>query len=118
SCFALVIFGIGTGAFRQVSWHLAGPFATLLCGMPIFATIATALGVFGCDPLAQDVQRRLRVTYLYLYMLLASLYAYAIYASDMWQRVALMILTTLVAVALWQKARDRFDYLLDPSASP
>ena len=35
-----------------------------------------------------------------------------------WQRAALMILTALVAMALWQKARDQFDYLLDPSASP
>ena len=29
-----------------------------------------------------------------------------------------MVLTALVALALWQKARDRFPYLLDPSAAP
>jgi membrane protease YdiL (CAAX protease family) len=51
-------------------------------------------------------------------MTLASLYVYAVYASNVWQRAAMMILTALLAVALWQKARDQFDYLLDPSASP
>ena len=55
---------------------------------------------------------------MYLYMLLVSLYVYAIYAADISARAAIVILTALVAMALWQKARDRFDYLLDPSASP
>jgi membrane protease YdiL (CAAX protease family) len=80
--------------------------------------IATALGVFGCDPLAEEVQRRVRAAYVYLYMVLASLYVYAVYASTLWQRAALLILSALLAAALWQKARDQFDYLLDPSASP
>jgi ABC-2 type transport system permease protein len=80
--------------------------------------IATALGVFGCDPLATDVRRRVRLTYVYLYMTLASLFALAVYASTVWQRIAVVVLTTLLAVALWQKARDQFDYLLDPTATP
>jgi hypothetical protein len=92
--------------------------AIVLAGVPIFAVIATALGVFACDPLAQDVQRRIRPTYSYLYLILASLYVYAVYATTLAQRAAMMILTALLAAALWQKARDQFDYLLDPSASP
>jgi hypothetical protein len=64
------------------------------------------------------VQKRVRPTYLYLYMLLASFYVYAFYASTLAQRGATIVLTGLVALALWQKARDRFTYLLDPSASP
>jgi hypothetical protein len=51
-------------------------------------------------------------------MLIASFYAYAIYASTVWARLATMVLTALVALALWQKARDRFPYLLDPTAAP
>ena len=101
-----------------ISLQFIGVAMVALAGVPIFATIATALGVFGCDPLQQDIQRRVRVTYFYIYMLLASLYAYAIYAPSIWQRLAAIILTALVAMALWQKARDRFDYLLDPPASP
>jgi ABC-2 type transport system permease protein len=90
----------------------------VLLGVPIFATIGTSLGVFACDPLAQLVQRRVRPSYLYLYMLLASLYVYAIYASTVWQRTGLMVLTALLGMALWQKARDHLPYLLDPDASP
>jgi len=116
--YPLAIFAVAIALAGKVSLSFIGCAAVVLAGVPIFAVIATALGVFGCDPLAQEVQRRVRVTYLYLYMMLASLYAYAIYASDAWQRIALMILTALVAIALWQKARDRFGYLLDPSAAP
>jgi membrane protease YdiL (CAAX protease family) len=102
----------------HLTLQFVGLAAIVLAGVPIFAVIATALGVFGCDPLAKEVQRRVRVAYVYLYMLLASLYVYALYATTLWQRAALMVLTALLAAALWQKARDQFDYLLDPSASP
>jgi ABC-2 type transport system permease protein len=116
--YPLVIFAIAVAMAGDISLQFVGSAAIVLIGVPIFAVIATALGVFGCDPLAQEVQRRVRITYLYLYMLIASLYAYAVYASDFWQRAALIVLTALLAIALWQKARDQFDYLLDPSASP
>jgi len=90
----------------------------VLAGVPIFAVIATALGVFASDPLAQVVQRRVRPSYMYLYMLLAGLYTYSIFASGVWQSVGGMVLTALLGFALWQKARDHLPYLLDPSASP
>jgi len=108
----------GTRHHDAILDSVVGLAIVVLVGVPIVATIATALGVFACDPLEQDIRRRVRVTYFYIYMLLASLYAYAIYATSVWQRLASITLTALVAMALWQKARDRFDYLLDPSASP
>lgn len=89
-----------------------------LCGVPIYGVIATSLGVFGADPLAQEAQRKIRPGYAYLYMLLASLFVYAIYATSWWQRLALLIITATLAVAMFQKARDRLPYLLDPSAAP
>jgi ABC-2 type transport system permease protein len=116
--YPLAMFVIAAVVAGGVSPAFLGSVAIVLVGVPIFATIATALGVFGCDPLAQDVRRRVRPTYLYLYMVVASLYAYAIFADRIWQRASLMILTGLLAVALWQKARDQLPYLLDPSASP
>jgi hypothetical protein len=116
--YPLAIFAIAVALARDISLPFIGAAVVVLAGVPIFSLIATALGVFGCDPLEQDVQKRVRPTYLYIYMLLASFYAYAIYASTVWQRAALMVLTALVALALWQKARDRFPYLLDPTASP
>jgi ABC-2 type transport system permease protein len=116
--YPLITFAVAALVAGHISAAFAGAAAIVLLGVPIFAVIATALGVFACDPLAQEVMRRIRPTYTYLYMVLASLYAYAIYASTIWQRAAMVILTALLAIALWQKARDRFDYLLDPSASP
>ncbi len=116
--YPLLMFAVAIALAGTVSLQLLGAAAVVLVGVPLFAVIATALGVFGCDPLAQEVHRRVRPTYLYLYMTLATLYVYAVYAATIWQRAAMIVLTALLASALWQKARDRFDYLLDPSASP
>lgn len=116
--YPLALFAAAVMMAGGVSPAFLGSAAIVLIGVPIFATIATALGVFGCDPLAQEIRRRVRPTYLYLYMVLVSLYGYAIFAGSIWQRAALMVLTALLAIALWQKARDQLPYLLDPSASP
>jgi hypothetical protein len=115
--YAIAVFVAAVAAAHDVSWALAGNAVIVLVGVPIFSVIATALGVFGCDPLEQDVQKRVHVTYLYLYMLLASLYGLAIYMDAFLPRLTTVVLTALVALALWQKARDRFPYLLDPTAA-
>jgi hypothetical protein len=116
--YPVVIFAIVFATAPEIPLQFIASAVVVLLGVPIFSIIAIALGVFACDPLAQEVHRRVRLTYLYLYMMLGSFYGYAIYANSIWQRIALMILTALLAMALWQKARDQFDYLLDPSASP
>jgi membrane protease YdiL (CAAX protease family) len=116
--YPVIIIGCGIVLGGVTSIEVVGLTAIVLIGVPIYAVIATSLGVLGCDPLAPDVRRRVRISYLYLYMLLASLYVYAIYASSVWQRIASMVLTMLLALALWQKARDHLPYLLDPAASP
>jgi ABC-2 type transport system permease protein len=116
--YPLVLFAVAVTITGSVSLQFAGAVLIVLVGVPIYAVIATALGVFGCDPFETEVSRRVRPTYLYLYMLLVSLYVYAIYAPGIAAKVAIVVLTALVAMALWQKARDRFDYLLDPSTAP
>ena len=108
--YPLALFTVAIAVTGSVSLQLAGAALIVLAGVPIFSLIATALGVFGCDPLEPEIHRRVRPTYMYLYMLLVSLYVYAIYATDLSARAAIVILTALVAMALWQKARDRFDY--------
>jgi ABC-2 type transport system permease protein len=113
-----IIFGSFAFFGGDFSPKLGGLAAIVLLGIPIFAVIGTALGVFGSNPLAETVQRRVKVSYTYLYMLLASFYAYSIYANGISQRLSLLVLTALLAGALWQKARDQLPYLLDPPASP
>jgi membrane protease YdiL (CAAX protease family) len=90
----------------------------VLIGVPIFAVIGTALGVFGYDASVADVRHRIRLAYGYLYVLLGSLYGYAIFAETIVQQLTMVVLSALVAAALWQKARDRLPYLLDAAAAP
>ncbi|MBI5489629.1 MAG: CPBP family intramembrane metalloprotease [Deltaproteobacteria bacterium] len=113
---AAAVLVIGAASAHAPVASTVLPAAIVLVGIPIYATIATSLGVFACNPLATDVRRRVRPDYLYLYMLLASFYAFAIYTSDLWQRVVLIVLSLLLALALWQKAKDRLPLLLDPGA--
>lgn len=101
-----------------LTWRAVALSGIALVGVPIYATIATALSVFASDPLAPTTQRRLRIGYTYLYMGLAGLYTYALYATGIWQKGVLMVLTGLMALALWQKACDELPFLLDPTASP
>ena len=95
-----------------------GLFAVVLAGIPIFSAIAVALGVFGCDPLAQDARTKVRPSSLYLYMMLSGLYIFGITAAQWAQMLVLIVLTGALAQALWQKARDQLPYLLDAGASP
>jgi membrane protease YdiL (CAAX protease family) len=112
------VFGAGLLMARHLDWHMAGIAALVLAGIPLYAVIAVALGVFASDPLAQDTRQRISPSYAYLYMLLASLYAYAIYARLWWQSLVVLVLTAGLAQAFWQKARDALPYLLDPAAAP
>jgi len=116
--YSVAILGGGIALNATLSLEQVQLIGVVLVGVPVFAVIGTALGVFACDPLAQLVQRKLRASYVYLYMLLASLYVYAIYATSFWQRIGLVVLTALLGIALWQKAKDHLPYLLDPDASP
>ncbi|HYN64815.1 MAG TPA: hypothetical protein VES36_09460, partial [Candidatus Limnocylindrales bacterium] len=116
--YPLVLMGIGLALRGSVPLQALWIGVIVLVGVPIYAVVATCLGVYGCDPLNQDVRRRVKTTFAYLYFLLASVYTYAIYASTVWEQLACMTLSALMAAALWQKARDRLPYLLDPTASP
>ena len=93
-------------------------FAMVLAGVPIFAVIAVALGVFACDPLAEDARNKIKPSYSYLYMMLSGLYIYAV-SADLWShKLVLLVLMASLAAALWQKARDQLPYLLDPAVAP
>jgi membrane protease YdiL (CAAX protease family) len=116
--YPLAVFVLAMIIKQHVDLELIGFAAIVLLGVPIYAVIAVALGVFGCDPLAQEVRTKLRPTYVYLYMMLAGLYTYAIFASEWWQKIVVIVLSGLLSLALWQKARDELPYLLDPAASP
>jgi hypothetical protein len=109
--YPILIFGTAVLLSHHIDLRLAGLAAVVLLAVPIFSAIAVSLGVFGCDPLAQDARTKVRPTYVYLYTLLAGIYTYAIFAGEWWQRIVLMTLSALLAFALWQKAADELPYL-------
>ena len=89
-----------------------------LAGVVIYSFIASGMGMLATDPLEVEVRRRIRPAMIYLYMILASLYGYALYAPSTWARLGQIVLSTLLAYALWQKVRDRSPFLLDPVSMP
>jgi membrane protease YdiL (CAAX protease family) len=116
--YPLVMFAIGAAVAPTLDWNFLGAMLTALLGIPIYAFIAVALGVFGSNPLEQQPNQKVKPAYVYLYMTLSALYVYAIITPQPAQRLIFMVLSMLLAAALWQKARDQLGYLLDPDASP
>jgi ABC-2 type transport system permease protein len=116
--YPVVLFGIGVYVTGLPSLESLVLIAIVLIGILIYGTVAACFGVFASDPLAEDPRHRSRLDYTYLYMILAGFYTYAIFAKSYWDKFALLILSALMALALFQKARDHLPYLLDPTESP
>jgi len=116
--YPLAVFGLGLWFGVAADLRLLLQMVQVVGGIPVFAAIAVALGVWACDPLAQDVRARVRPTFAYAYLLLSSLYTFALNTSDWHVRLTAIVLLAFLALALWQRARDALPYLLDPSASP
>ncbi len=112
------VIGITAWYSTEFEWSTLVLVLTVFAGIPIYSMIAVSLGVFACDPLAVDARTRVRPTYIYLYMLLASFYTWSIYSNVWSQKLVVMVLIASMALALWQKARDALPYLLDPAAAP
>ncbi len=93
-------------------------FALLACaGVLVYAFIASGIGILATDPLETEVRRRMRPAMVQMYMILAAMYAHALYTTSGWTRLAQLVLSTLLSFALWQKVRDRVPFLLDPMAA-
>lgn len=116
--YPLAVFGMGVGFGVPADGRLLSQLVLVLAGIPIFATIAVALGVWACDPLAQEMHARVRPTFAYAYLILSSLYTYALNSREWHVRLAALVLLTALALSLWQRAKDSLPYLLDPSAAP
>jgi membrane protease YdiL (CAAX protease family) len=122
ACFALVYCAavLGACAWANPALHAGDAVFALLAlvGVGIYAFIAAGLGILATDPLEAEIRRRVRPEMVQLYMLIAAMYAYALYAPSAWARLGQIVLSALLAFALWQKVRDRAPFLLDPVAAP
>lgn len=92
--------------------------ALAFAGIYVYSVIALGIGALGTDVLEPEPRRRLRPGSMYLFMLLVSLFAYSIYTPSWWAKLVQLVLSTLLAFALWQKLRDQLPFLLDPSEAP
>ncbi|HEX5098641.1 MAG TPA: CPBP family intramembrane glutamic endopeptidase [Polyangiaceae bacterium] len=90
----------------------------VFAGVYLYAMIGLGLGALGTDPLELEQRRRLKPGAAYLFMLLLSLFAYSIYTESLWPKVVELVLSSLLAYALWQKLKDHLPYLLDPTEAP
>ena len=116
--YPMSVFAMGLWFGVPADGRLLSQLVLVMAGIPIFATIAVALGVWACDPLAQDMRARVRPTFAYAYLILSSLYTYALNTHAWHVRLAAIVLLAALALSLWQRARDSLPYLLDPTASP
>lgn len=97
------------------AWGLA---FLALYGIALYAFIASGIGILATNVLETEQRARLRIDMLYLYMILAAMYANTIYSPSVWTKITQLVLSTLLAFALWQKVKDVCPYLLDPVAQP
>jgi membrane protease YdiL (CAAX protease family) len=112
---ALCVCGAMVGSLAPVDLV----YAMMACaGVFIYAFIGAGIGILGSDPLETEVQRRIKGSSVYLFMILSGMYGYALYAPSMWTRVGQIVLSSLLALALWQKVRDRQPFMLDPVSAP
>lgn len=110
----LLVLGVAVGVGPALVPHAAVAIpAVALC-----AYLAAAIGSLGADPTNPEPTRRVSPWAMYAYLLLTSLTAFAVYAPSWWQKASTFFFLTLLAVALWQKLRDRIPYLLDPTEAP
>jgi membrane protease YdiL (CAAX protease family) len=113
-----LILSVGVVITTDSFWNYLGYSALVVIGVAIYSAIAVALGVFASNPLAQENGARVRPSYLYLFTLLSAMYVYAIAAAVWWQSLVFVVLSCLLALAMWQKAADQLPFLLDPTEAP
>jgi membrane protease YdiL (CAAX protease family) len=90
----------------------------VVVGLFIYSVIAAGIGVMGTDLFEERVKRKINPAMFYLFMLLSTFYGFAIYAPEVWKKVAMLVLCSLLAYAIWQKVRDHAPFLLDPVQPP
>lgn len=116
--YTVPLLAAGLAVAPLPGWEALSVAATAVAGVTIYAFTVAAIGALAADPLQTEVHRRTRTDMAYLAMMLAGLFAWSIYSPSTWQRVVQVLLSTLLALALWQKVRDRVPTLLDPTEEP
>ncbi|HEX6242894.1 MAG TPA: CPBP family intramembrane glutamic endopeptidase, partial [Polyangiales bacterium] len=95
------------------------PYAALaLVGVLLHGVLAVALGTLGTNVFETERANRVQPLTVQLFMLLAIMFGYAIYAPSIWGKFVQLCMSSLLAFALWQKVHDHAPYFLDPTELP
>jgi ABC-2 type transport system permease protein len=107
-------------AHNSRQWHGSawGDVFLALYGIVLYAFIASGIGILATNVLETTRRARFRTDMVYLYMVLAAMWANTIYSPSLWGKLAQLVLSTLLAVALWEKVKEVSPYLLDPTQRP
>ncbi len=89
-----------------------------LFGIILCAFIASGLGILATNVLETEPRVQVSQGIVYLYFVLAAMYGNTFYTTSLWTGLGQVVLSTLLAFALWQKVKDICPYLLDPIQWP
>lgn len=112
-----------TAVVLALSWRPEGARSYVdallaLAGVVLFAFLGGGMGVLGTDPFEREIHRRARPEWSMLYLLLVSIFCYAIWTESLWSKFVLLLLTGSLVYAIWDRVRERLPLLLDPTQAP
>jgi len=87
-------------------------------GIALYAFIASGVGILAADVFETDQRAQLKVSMVYLYFILLAIYGNIFYSASLWTTLGQLVLSTLLAFALWQKIKDIAPFILDPTQYP
>ena len=116
--FAVAILTFGLCRAGSVSAEGAASCVLAIWGVAAFAFINCGIGVLKNRMPQGHEKPRPDQGANFLCMILAGMYAGAIYTHDIWSQVVWAVLFAIMAAAIWQMVRDRIGYLLDFTARP
>lgn len=116
--YTLAVMAVGSAFIRAPTPSDLARMALALVSVPAFAFIAAGIGAMATDPLAVEIRRRVKPSASYLYFMVVGGAGFALASGTLWQACVQTALVGLLALAIWQKLRDRVPYLLDPVARP
>ncbi len=112
--YPVAVFALAFARGTAWEWAMALYMLLAIGGVFVCALVAAGVGIMATDPFALDPRRSMRPSMVYLYLLIAGMYAYAMYAPSPWHTLTTVVLFVLLAGAIWQKAADSIPFLLDP----
>jgi ABC-2 type transport system permease protein len=118
SVYACLGFGVFAAQQPRLEWASVAYLPMVLLGVALYSVIALCLGALGTDPHELEPHRRVGMGTIYQHLMLITVFGVGLHFDGLWTQGVLLVLSALLAFALWQKLKDRVPYLQDPSAAP